>query len=64
MMSNISETLMKIGYGLPKAREAWAARDLTLCHCDRMVEYCDHCLPPAFRRGGKFGPPRDPWDIE
>lgn len=33
--------------------EAWKRRDLTQCRCDR-YEYCRHCLPLDFRRGGKW----------
>ena len=37
-------------------RKAWDSRRLDLCKCDPHVEYCDHCFPPSFRKGGK-------WDI-
>ena len=40
-----------------KAKDkAWNSRQLDLCKCDPHVEYCDHCFPPSFRKGGK-------WDI-
>ena len=39
-----------------KAKDkAWNSRRLDLCRCD-MYEYCEHCFPPSFQKGGK-------WDI-
>lgn len=36
-----------------RRQAAWEGRDLS-CKCDPHIEYCDHCFPPEFRKGGMW----------